>query len=103
MKPLYLGSTALIGVASILGSAPSGARASDGVKLEVGGFFNTVYQGVFDTKRPGHFGDHRNVDGFKADGEVWFSGEITLDNGLTVGAQVVLEAENSDDQIDESY
>ena len=103
MKRLFLGSTALVGVTSILSAAPSAARAADGIKLEVGGFYNVAYQGVFDSKKDGHFGNHRNTDAIKHNGEVWFSGETTLDNGLTVGAQVELEAENADDQIDQSY
>ncbi len=103
MKRLFLGSTALVGVTSVFAAAPSSARAADGVKLDVGGFFNVVYQGVFDSKSDGHFGNHRNTDAIKHNGEVWFKGETTLDNGLTVGAQVELEAEDSDDQIDQSY
>jgi outer membrane protein OmpU len=103
MKRLFLGSTALVGVTSILGAASSTARAADGIKLEVGGFFNVAYQGVFDSKHEGRFGDHRNTDAFKHNGEVWFTGETTLDNGLTVGAQIELEAENADDQIDQSF
>ena len=103
MKRLFLGSTALLGVTSILGAAPSPARAADGVKLDVGGFFNMVYQGVFDSKREDRFGNHRNLDGINHNGEVWFEGETTLDNGLTVGARIELEAENADDQIDQSF
>jgi hypothetical protein len=35
--------------------------------------------------------------------EVYFRGQTTLDNGLTIGAFIQLEAETSADQIDESY
>jgi hypothetical protein len=103
MKRLFLGSTALVGVTSLLGAASSTARAADGIKLEVGGFFNVAYQGVFDSKHGGRFGNHRSTDAFKHNGEVWFTGETTLDNGLTVGAQIELEAENAADQIDQSF
>jgi outer membrane protein OmpU len=99
MKRILLGSTALIGAASAAGAA----QASDGVKLDVGGFFQTVYQGVFDNKHDGHFGEGRNADHFTHNAEVWFKGETTLDNGLTVGARIELEAENADDQIDKSF
>jgi len=37
------------------------------------------------------------------DGEIHFRGETDLDNGLTVGVQVELEAFQSGDQVDESY
>jgi hypothetical protein len=99
MKRILLGSTTLAGVAAMAGAA----QASDGVKLDVGGFFQTVYQGVFDKKSEGHFGNHRTTDHFTHNAEVWFKGETTLDNGLTVGARVELEAENANDQIDKSF
>jgi outer membrane protein OmpU len=99
MKKVLLGTTALLGVGTIAGAA----QASDGIKLDVGGFFQTVYQGVFDKKSDGHFGNHRNTDRLLHNAEVHFKGETTLDNGLTVGAQIELEGENSGDQIDKSF
>jgi len=99
MKKVLLGTTALLGVGTIAGAA----QASDGIKLDVGGFFQTVYQGVFDSKKDGHFGEGRNWDRFIHNAEVHFKGETTLDNGLTVGAQIELEGENSGDQIDKSF
>ena len=99
MKKVLLGTTALLGVGTIAGAA----QASDGVKLDVGGFFQTVYQGVFDKKSQGTFGNHRTTDRFIHNAEVHFKGETTLDNGLTVGAQIELEGENSGDQIDKAF
>jgi hypothetical protein len=99
MKHALLCGTALVGVAAAAGSA----QASDGVKLEVGGFFNMVYQGVFDKKSDGRFGNHRNTDAFNHNAEIHFKGETTLDNGLTIGAHIELEGENAGDQIDWSY
>jgi predicted porin len=108
MKKVLLGTTALLGVGSVAGAA----QASDGIKLDVGGFFQTVYQGVFDNKSDGHFGEGRNVDRFIHNAEVHFKGETTLDNGLTVGAQIELEGEDNGagpgnngngDQIDKSF
>ena len=99
MKRALLCGTALAGAAASTGAA----EASDGIKLEVGGFFKLTYQGVFDKKEGGHFGNHRNTDAINHNGEIWFMGETTLDNGLTVGARVELEAENAGDQIDQSF
>jgi len=79
------------------------AQASDGIKLDVGGFFQTAYGGVFDNKSEGHFGNHRNLDRFLHNAEVHFKGETTLDNGLTVGARIELEGEQSADQIDKAF
>ena len=99
MKKVLLGTTALLGVGSVAGAA----QASDGIKLDVGGFFQTVYQGVFDSKADNHFGEHRNYDRFLHNAEVHFKGETTLDNGLTVGAQIELEGETAGDQIDKAF
>jgi outer membrane protein OmpU len=99
MKKLILGSSMLIGAGALVGSA----EASDGIKLEVGGFFNTVYMGVFDDKKSEHFGDHRNIDAFQHNAEVYFKGETKLDNGLTIGARIELEGEDAADQIDKSF
>jgi hypothetical protein len=99
MKRVLLCGTALAGAAAGAGAA----EASDGIKLEVGGFFKLTYQGVFDKKQGDHFGNHRTVDAFNHNAEVHFKGETTLDNGLTVGAHIELEGENAADQIDMSY
>jgi len=79
------------------------ASASDGIKLDVGGYFSSAYVAAFDSKKEGHPGDHHTWDSIKHDAEVYFSGETTLDNGLTIGARIELVGENSDDQIDNSY
>ncbi len=99
MKKVLLGTTALLAVGALTGAA----QASDGIKLDVGGFFQTVYQGVFDHKDGHRFGNHRNTDRFVHNAEVHFKGETTLDNGLTVGAHIELEGEQADDQIDKSF
>src|ERR1700753_4113173 len=104
MKKLILGSSALVGVASLAHAA----QAADGIKLDVGGFFNVTYEGVFDNKSDNHFGDHHNTDHIINNSEVHFKGETTLDNGLTVGAHIELEGESNPTttghgQIDESY
>jgi outer membrane protein OmpU len=102
MKKLILGSSALIGVASLA----TAAQASEGIKLDVGGFFQTVFQGVFNShnvKGLDSFGAFRNETRILHNAEVHFKGETTLDNGLTVGAQVELEGEQAADQIDKSF
>jgi len=100
MNRALLYGTALAGAAV----SPGAAEASDGIKLEVGGFYRLTYQGVFDKKQGDHFGNGRNLDGFNNNAEIWFHGETTLDNGLTIGARVELEGEDMPtDQIDQSY
>ena len=106
MKKVLLGTTALLGVGTLAG----GAMASDGIKLDVGGFFRTAYQVNIDDNSASNsdgsgpdLGHDRANDGVFSDAEVHFKGEVTLDNGLTAGARIELEGENSGDQIDEAY
>jgi hypothetical protein len=99
MKKVLLGTTALLGA----GLLASPAFAADGIKLSVGGFFNSAYMLNFDDDGEGEPGDETNTDNFFSDAEVHFTGEVTLDNGLTVGARIELEGETAGDQIDEAY
>lgn len=106
MKQNLLSTTALslssFAVAS-LGTGVAPAQASDGIKLEVGGFFDTAYQVNFDEHGEGDLGNEHNTDGVFNSAEIWFDGEVALDNGLTAGVHIELEGETSSDQIDESY
>jgi hypothetical protein len=102
MRQTLLRTSMLAGLGSA--SLAASASASDGVKLEVGGYFSTAYVASFDKKTDTRFGNHRNVDAVKHDAEVYFFGETTLDNGLTLGARIELVGEQDDnDQIDKSY
>src|SRR4030095_5825088 len=100
MKKLLLGSTALVAARLVAGEA----YAADGVKLGIGG----RYMGAAGVNAIQDFEDntgneHPRTYVFKQDVEVYFLGETTLDNGLTVGARIELEGQTSSDQIDEVY
>jgi len=99
MKRILLGSSALL----VAGLAASPAFAADGIQLKLGGFFRTAVEGNWDNHKSGDLGNDRYNDSVDSDGEIYFTGKTTLDNGLTVGARVELEAENSSDQIDAAY
>ncbi len=107
MRKDLLRSTALLGAgvaAGVAGGfATAPANAADGIKLSVGGFFRTAYMVVFDDDSEGEPGNETNTDGFFSDSEIYFTGETTLDNGLTAGARIELEGETDDDQIDEAW
>jgi predicted porin len=101
MKKVLLGSTALVAAGLIAGHA----EAADGVKLSLGGYYRGVAGLMFDDfdgAAAGLEDDLRDYV-FKQDVEVHFKGETTLDNGLTVGANIQLEGQTSGDQIDEVY
>jgi len=100
MKKALLGTTALVAA----GLAVGDAYAADGVKLSIGGRYMGAAGVIFGEKSddPGLEDNTRNYV-FKQDVEVYFLGETTLDNGLTVGARVELEGQTSGDQIDAVY
>jgi len=99
MKKALMGSTAFLGV----GLAASPALAADGIKLSLGGFFQTAIEGNAAEWGHSDLDNGRYNDGVFSDGEIYFLGKTTLDNGLTVGARVELEAEQKSDQIDAAY
>ena len=100
MKKILLGSTALVAAASLAGTA----QAAQGVQLGLGGYYQAAAGLLFSqddgTGEPGH--NTRDVV-FRQDVEIHFKGETKLDNGLTVGARIELEGQQSDDQIDEVW
>lgn len=97
MKKLLVGTAAIaLGLAM---SAP--AKAADGVKLGVGGYFKGYASWVDQDETTGV-----SVDSFDIlrDTEVHFTGETTLDNGLTVGFHTELEDDQGDGfNVNESY
>lgn len=102
MKKILFGTTALLAA----GAFASAAQASDPVKLGLGGYMENYVVGA---SQDGDYKDAHRVNNFdvQSDSEVWFFGKTTLDNGMTIGVQVELEAgsnrTSSTDTIDESY
>jgi outer membrane protein OmpU len=100
MKNLFLGTTALVAA----GLVASNAHAAQGIQLGIGGYYAAAAGLLFDqSSGNGDPGQHTRNIVFRQDVEVHFKGETTLDNGLTVGAQIQLEGQQSDDQIDEVW
>ncbi|MDA0340460.1 MAG: porin [Proteobacteria bacterium] len=99
MKKILLGTTAIVAAGMIV-SAPA-AFAAEKIKISVGGYMEQWFGYVSNDDGPG-----QDFSGFdvKSDSEIFFKGSTTLDNGITVGVNVQLEANhNGNDQIDESY
>ncbi len=97
-KSLY-GTTALVAAGAL---AASPAMAEEGITLGLGGYYNT-YLGVGSIDEASTETRDFHNSGIFADGEVHFKGSTTLDNGITFGVQLELEAFQSGDQIDENY
>ena len=102
MKKLFLATTALAGFATIASPA-----LADGLELDLEGFYRG-YALFTDNDEPTGADGLREVD-VRHDAEIHFTGETTLDNGLTVGvhAEVELASPQSDDDqtefVDEVY
>ena len=98
-----LGSTAL----AVVAFAAAGARAEDdGVKLNVSGYYHAAAGAIIGQD----FSASSGVDegavrkyAFKQKVDIDFTGETTLNNGLTVGAYVDLRGQTQDDQIKRVY
>lgn len=93
MKKFLFGTTALV-AAGMVGGA---ANAAEPISLGLSGYYSAVFA-ISDDDAPGT-GDTQ----VKQDAEIIFSGSTTLDNGLTAGLEVVMEAATEGDQIDEHY
>jgi len=100
MKHVLLRTTAMVGA----GLIASHAQAAQGIQLGLGGYYEAAAGLIFSQSdnngEPGH--NTRDVV-FRQDVEVHFKGETTLDNGLTIGARVEMEGQQSNDQIDEVW
>jgi predicted porin len=100
MKKILLGTSALVAA----GLVSSQAMAVDPIKIAVTGYVSSVFVFGGQSHTPDRF------DTVKWDGEIHFSGETKLDNGMKVGVQVELEAFTvqtkgtlAGDQIDEHF
>ena len=99
MRKVLYGSTALM-AAGAMAAAP--ASAEEGLKLGLGGYWNSFFWAGDYSEDDDDPRDLNNTGIFN-DGEVHFKGKTTLDNGITFGVQVELEGYTSGDQIDENY
>lgn len=111
MKKSLFATTAIVAAAAAASMAPQQAAAQDdgGINLGVGGYYEFYYTATSQDEPQGAASDFRS-DRVRSEGEIAFTGDATLDNGITVGVNVQLEAYDvdpagaaGDDQIDEHY
>jgi predicted porin len=81
--------------------AASPAAAEDPISLNVGGYYQSVVSFV-DQDVAGGTPDFHEIS-VRQEGEVQFTGSTTLDNGLTIGINIQLEAVAQGDQLDEQF
>jgi outer membrane protein OmpU len=97
--------TTALTVVGLAGSAHA-QTIVEPVKVTVGGFFGQfvsyINQDDVGTPSNGSSGKLTQFD-VSSDSEIHFNGRMTLDNGLSLGFRVELEANTDADQIDESF
>ena len=100
MKRLFLGTTAIVAAASL------GHPADAKIELGLGGYMNSYFSVAAIDEGANDPHDY-NPTGLFSDGEVYFTGEVELDNGILLGAVVQLEMfgdpNSFGDTIDERY
>ncbi|MBE7636528.1 porin [Sneathiella sp. P13V-1] len=95
MKKVILGTTALVAATALTAGT---ASAAEKIKLGLGGYLQTSFiVADYDNDT-----DQLPTD-IRHEGEVFFLGSTTLDNGLTFGVNIQLEARATGDQVDETY
>jgi len=103
MKKNLLATSALVAAGALVSQ---GALAeAKPIEIKVGGYYEQWVGFVSQDADNASDSDRVNATGVdvQEDGEIFFKGSTTLDNGLTFGVNVQLEAASSGDQIDESY
>ncbi len=99
MKSILYGTTALMAVGLMAGTAV----AAEKISLGLGGYW--AAQASFGNNESDAAGADSGLrdHGFGQESEIYFSGKTTMDNGIKVGVMVQLEGETSGDQIDNTY
>ncbi len=95
MKKVILGTTALVAASALTAGS---ASAAEKIKLNVGGYLQTSFIAVdYDNDT------NQLPTDIRHEGEVFFTGSTTLDNGLKFGVNIQLEARETVDQVDETF
>jgi hypothetical protein len=106
MKHFLYGTTALA-TAGLIAGVAGNAAAADRINIGVHGYHQQWLSAVdqdYNVTGPNSGAlQSTNLVDEKHNSEICFVGQTTLDNGITFGVNVQLEANTSGDQIDESY
>ena len=87
MRKVLLGSTALVAAGMLAGSGAP-AQGAEPITLSLGGYYQAFF--VIRAQSDSGARDIRHSE-VQQEGEVFFSGSTTLDNGITVGVNIQLK------------
>src|SRR3989304_5096220 len=99
MKKVLMGTTALVAMGAW--AVSPAAAAEEPIKIAVGGYYESVVF-FFDESFDDPSIDVHEIN-VRQEGEIIFTGQTVLDNGLTIGINVQLEAVTQGDQLDEQF
>ena len=103
MKKALLATSAIIAAGVIAAPAIAAEKKAAGpIALKLGGYFTLMGVHTSQDDGAGQPGNNLHDNMITREAEVSFSGSTTLDNGVSVGVDVQLEAETCGDQVDES-
>lgn len=92
MKKVLMGTTALVAAGMMAGAAQAQEEMmEEPISLGVGGYYRAAVGSVSGNDGPRQPEADRHTIGIAQDAEISFSGETTLDNGLTVGVRAQME------------
>jgi predicted porin len=95
--------TTTLAMTGFAGMASAANIEAGALTVGVGGFFTTTL--AYSSVSTGATAAGADFDGIDilTNAEIHFKPSLTLDNGITIGAQIELEGNTSGDQIDETY
>ena len=102
MRKRLFATTAIAAIGLVGGVAGAQTQKAGPITMKVGGFFDSYYAFASQDDGTGRPGFQRRRHGLFREAEVIFAGRTTLDNGLAVGVEIQIEAEDCLDPIDES-
>jgi len=99
---LLTGTTAIVSAGFAAGASSPAEAQVEGIEIGLGGFLNEFFYITDVDEDDDTQGDFNEVAGH-FDGEIFFEGSTTLDNGVRFGVNIQLEVPTSGDQIDEAF
>lgn len=92
MKKVLLGTTALVAASVAMGSV---AQAEEPISVGVGGYYRAAMAFINQDNADGEPADGNHSIALAQDIEISISGSTTLDNGITVGVNFLIEGNSS--------
>ena len=97
MRKVLLGTTALVAAGFVAGAATADDMMAEPISVGIGGYYRVAVGSVSGSDGAGEPEANRHSVAFGEDTELNIGGSTTLDNGITVGVSINLEASRHGD------